>query len=113
MRIKSWLMVGALCLAGSSMAGAVSRVFTIDRPAMCGNVQLTPGTYRVTTHNGRAHITNMNHYADKKPIDLAATFQKEGQRFKRTEVKTDTGGNMPRVTEIDLSRTHTALMFNQ
>jgi hypothetical protein len=109
MKFKSLLLAGALCFGGSAFA--FTREFTIDQPVACGSVQLAPGSYRVSVRGNTAEITNLNHFADKKPIALAATRERGGQKFDHTAVLTTNDGSIDRVTEIDLSHSHTTLEF--
>jgi hypothetical protein len=109
MKLKALLAAGAFCLAGSTFLAAKSRDFTIDRPAMCGNVQLAPGSYRVTTRANGIEITDLNHFVDKKPITVAATKQAGDTKFDHTAVVTTDENGTNRITEIDLSHSTTKI----
>jgi hypothetical protein len=109
MKIKSLLLLGAMCFAGSSFA--LTREFTIDRPVECGNVRLSPGSYRVSVRGDKAEITDLNHFADKKPIALATVRERGGSKFDQTAVMTTNDGSIDRVTQINLSHSHSTLEF--
>ena len=111
MKLKSLLLAFALCLAGSTLASAKSRTFTIDKQVQCGNLMLPPGTYRLTLRSDTAEITDLNHFAEKDAVKVAATRSRGDQKFDHTAVLTDeTNGNY-RVTEIDLGHSTTAVQF--
>ena len=109
MKLNSLLLIGALSFAGSAFG--LTREFTIDRPVICGNVRLAPGTYAVRVHGDKAEITDMNHFADKKPVAMAAVRERGDRKFDHTAVLTTNDGTIDRATEIDLSHSHTTLEF--
>ena|SRR5215471_7582671 len=109
MKLKSLLLFGSLSLAGSAFG--LTREFTIDKPVVCGNVQLAPGTYAVRVKGDKAEITDMNHFANKKPVALAAVRERGDQKFDKTAVLTTNDGTIDRASEIDLSHSHTSLEF--
>jgi hypothetical protein len=109
MKLRSLLLIGALSCAGSAFG--ITREFTIDQPVVCGNAQLAPGTYKVTVRGTTARITDLNHFADKKPVALASVRERSDQKFDRTAVKTTNDGSIDKVSEIDLGHSHTSLDF--
>jgi len=112
MRLKSLLLAGALCLGGSSFLAAKTRVFTIDRPLICGNFRLPPGTYRMRIHGNTADITDLNHFADKRPVSMPIARQLGDQRFGHTIVLGDNEGDgVYKADEVDMSRSHTVVTF--
>jgi len=112
MKLKSLLLAGALCLAGSSFLAAKTRTFTIDRPLICGNFRLPPGTYRMRVHGNTADITDLNHFADKRPVSMPIVRQAGDQRFGHTVVLGENEGDgVYRTSEVDMSHTHTVVTF--
>jgi len=111
MKLKSLLLAGALCFGGSAFLSAKTRTFTIDKPVMIGNYNVPPGTYRMRMHGNTAEITDLNHFADKKPVQVSATPSKGDQRFTKTVVQTTGDGDNMRVTEIDFSHSREAVQF--
>jgi len=111
MKLKSLLLASALCFGGSAFLGAKTRTFTIDKPVLIGNYTVPPGTYRMRVHGNTAEITDLNHFADKKPVQVSATPSKGDQRFMETVVLTTGDGDNMRVTEIDFSHSREVVQF--
>ena len=111
MKLKSLLLASALCFGGSAFLGAKTRTFTIDKPVLIGNYNVPPGTYRMRVHGNTAEITDLNHFADKKPVSVTATPTKGDERFHKTVVQTVGEGDNMRVTEIDFSHSTEAVQF--
>ncbi|HTS62531.1 MAG TPA: hypothetical protein VMH28_10930 [Candidatus Acidoferrales bacterium] len=94
----------------------MSRTFTISEAAMCGNVKLAPGTYRlIVDRNGKAEIVDRNHFTDHRPTMISGNVTKSGEKFTETRVKSENegNGNVARLTEIDLGNSHTVVTFPQ
>ena len=111
MKIKSLLLVATMCLAGNSLLTAKTRIFTVAKTVECGNARLAPGTYKMRVHGDKAEITDLNHFADKKPVSVAITTETGDQRFPQTTVQATSEGDVYRVNEIDLSRSSTVVEF--
>lgn len=111
MKLKSLLLAGILCLAGNSFLSAKTRIFTIDKPVLVGNYKLPPGTYEMRVKGNTCEITDLNHYADKKPVAVTAVRNTGDERFHTTIVRAVPEGNMHRVTEVDLSHSSTVVSF--
>jgi hypothetical protein len=112
MRLKSLVLAGALCLAGSSFLAAKTRTFTIDRPLICGSFKLPPGTYRMRVHGETAEITDLNHFADKRPVSMPIVRQAGDQRFGHMVVLGENEGDgIYRASEVDMSHTQTVVTF--
>jgi hypothetical protein len=112
MKLKSLILLGALCLGGSSFLAAKTRIFTVSRPIMCGNVQIPPGTYKLIAHSdGSTEIVDLNHFADKRPVSLPGTRNMADERFHKTTVLATPEGDYQRVSEIDLSHSSTKVDF--
>jgi hypothetical protein len=111
MKFKSLVLAGALCVCGSAFLGAKTRTFTIAKPALIGNYQIAPGTYRMRVRGNTAEISDLNHFADKKPVKVSATPTMGDQRYRNTVVQTVSDGDYNRVTEIDLSHSREAVQF--
>ena len=111
--VKSLILASALCLGGTTFLGAKTRTFTIDKPVMIGSYNVAPGTYRMRVTGNTAEITELNHFADKKPVEVTASVSKGDEKFSRTVVKAVNDGDTDRVTEIDLSHSHDTVTFNQ
>ena len=112
MKLKSLILLGALCLGGSSFLSAKTRIFTVARPILCGNVQIPPGTYKLISHRGGStEIVDLNHFADKRPVSLPGTREMADQRFHTTQVLASPEGSYERVSEIDLSHSSTRVDF--
>lgn len=81
---------------------------------MCGDRQLSPGTYRLTTHrDGSTTIADLNHYADKKPVSVAGNVTYGDRKFRSTEVLTTNDEGVNRVTAINLGHSETSVQFPQ
>jgi len=111
MKLRSLLLAGALCLGSSAFLSAKTRVFTIDKPTMIGNYNLPPGTYRMRVSGNTCEITDLNHYAEKKPVSVSATRTNGDERFHQTIVRATDEGGTYRVSEIDLSHSNTVVQF--
>jgi hypothetical protein len=114
MKAKTLFLAAVLCVGGSSFLAARSREFVIDRPVMCGDVQLSPGSYRLTTHrDGSATITDLNHYADRRPMPVRGMVTVKDGKYRTTEVLTTNDGDVYRVTAINLGHSGTSVQFPQ
>jgi hypothetical protein len=111
MKRKSLILAAAICLGGSALLGAKTRTFTIDKPVLIGNYNVPPGTYRMRMHGDTAKITDLNHFADKKPVSVTASKTTGDQRYRTTVVQTVSEGDANRVTEIDFSHSREAIQF--
>src|SRR5947209_8469373 len=111
MKLKSLLLASALCFGGSAFLGAKTRTFTIDKPVLIGNYNVPPGTYRMRMHRDTAEITDLNHFADKRPVRVSASKTMGDQRFTKTVVQAVGDGDNLRVTEIDFSHSTEAVVF--
>ncbi|HKA01847.1 MAG TPA: hypothetical protein VKE70_35295 [Candidatus Solibacter sp.] len=111
MKLKSLLLAGALCLGGSAFLSARTRIFTIDKPTIVGNYNLPPGTYRMRVHGNTCEITDLNHFADKRPVSVTATRALGDERFHQTIVRAVNEGGVYRASEIDLSHSSTVVQF--
>jgi hypothetical protein len=111
MKFKSLILASALCVGGSAFLGAKTRTFTIDKPVLIGNYNVPPGTYRMRMHGNTAEITDLNHFADKKPVSVTASKTMGDQRYTKTVVQTTGDGDNMRVTEIDFSHSREAVQF--
>jgi hypothetical protein len=112
-KAKALLLAGALCFGGSSLLMATSRTFTIDKPVMFGNVPVSAGTYRITTHrDGSTTIADLNHYADKRPIRCPGPCRPRPQVSDYAGTRNQ-NGNVDRVTAINLGRSDMSVQFPQ
>ena len=111
MKLKSLLLAAALCLAGNTFLSAKTRIFTVDKPVLVGNYKLPPGTYRISTHGNTAEITDLNHFADKKPVSVSINTNMGDERFHQTIVRAVQEGDLDRCTEIDFSHSSKVVSF--
>ena len=114
MKVKAFLLAAVLCAGGSSFLAAKSRDFIIDQPVMCGDVRLSPGSYRLTTHrDGSTTITDLNHYADRRPISVPGTVIAGDGKYRMTEVLTTNDSGVNRLTAINLGHSGVTVQFPQ
>lgn len=111
MKIKSLIIASALCLGSTAFLNAKTRTFTIDKPVLIGNYNVPAGTYRMKMRGNSAEITDLNHFADKKPVSVTATKSNGGDKFGQTVVKIVNDGTNDRVTEIDFSHSREMVQF--
>jgi hypothetical protein len=62
-------------------------------------------------HGNTAEITDLNHFADKKPVRVTASVSTGDERYRRTVVKAVNEGDADRVTEINLSHSRDTVIF--
>src|SRR5262245_32274086 len=110
MKLKSLILASALCFGSTTFLAAKTRTFTIDKPVLIGNYKVAPGTYRMRISGNTAEITDLNHFADKKPVEVTAAVSKGDEKFSRTVVRATNEGDTDRVTEINLSHSHDTVM---
>jgi hypothetical protein len=111
MKLKSLLLASALCFGGSAFLGAKTRTFTIDKPVLIGNYSVPPGSYQMRVKGETVEITDLNHFADKKPVKVNATTTMGDQRSRNTIVQTVNDNGTDRVTQIDLSHSRRVVEF--
>ena len=113
MKLKSLLLAGALCLAGNTFMSAKTRVVTIDKPVLIGNYRVPPGTYRMRVTGNTCEITDLNHFADKKPVSVTITRTAGDEWFHNTIMRTVDENGANRATEMDISHSSTVVSFQQ
>jgi hypothetical protein len=106
MKIKFFL---GFALFGLSLASAKSYEISVDSVSKAGDVQLQPGSYKVSLDGAKVKFTDEN---SGKSIETNATINTTGKaKFDTTSVETVQQNGVTLVHEIDLGGTATKITF--
>lgn len=110
MTTKSLLIVGALGLAGLSIASAKSYDIILNDATMAGSTQLQPGEYKLKVEGSQAVFTDVQ---SSKSWTAPVKVQTADRKFGQTVVETSHQGDMAHIDAIDLAGSNTKLAFGQ
>ena len=103
--------IGAVALSAVALAGAKSYEVTLPAAAKAGNVELTPGKYKVKVEGSNAVFTNSENRASVTvPVKIENTETKYGVTAVDISKQTD---NQEHLTSIELGGSKTKLEFGK
>ena len=110
MNLKSLILVGVLALSGLSIANAKTYHFTLDKNAVAGKAQLTPGEYNLKVEGGNAVFTNERtdqQFTTPVKVDTA------NKKHDNTAVESTTEGGAEHIQAIELGGSNETLEFGE
>lgn len=94
---------------GLSMASAKSYEISVDTVSKVGDVQLQPGSYKVTLNGSTVKFTNED---SGKAVQTEGTVENNAKsKFDATALETEQNNGITTVHEIDLGGTRTDVKF--
>ncbi len=96
-------------ILGLSLASAKSYEISVDSVSKVGDVQLQPGSYKVTLDGSKVKFTNQD---SGKSVEATGTVENNGKsKFDATALETEQNNGVTTVHEIDLGGTRTDIKF--
>ena len=110
MKNRSWILAGALTLAGVSLLSAKSYDILLSSPTKVGAIQLQPGEYKLKVEGSNAVFTNVD---TEKSYTTTAKLQTQTKKFEVTAIDTTKVDGMDKVTSIELGGSSNELEFGE
>ena len=107
---KSLLMARALTLSSLSIASAKSYDIKFTTPTKAGNVQLSPGDYKLKVEGGNAVFTNVE---TAKSFTAPVKIENAPKKFDLTAIDTAMQAGSNHIRSIELGGSTTKLEFGE
>jgi hypothetical protein len=107
---KLLLWGGALTLSAVAFAGAKTYEVVLSTPTKAGTAQLAPGTYKLKVEGTNAVFTGGDTH---QSVTVPVKVENSNTKYRTTALDTNSQGEMPKITSIQLGGSGTKLEFGQ
>jgi hypothetical protein len=108
MKINNLLLAGALAVFTLSIASAKTYEIILSSPTKAGNVQLKPGSYRLSVSGNKATFTNVD---NSKTFTTDVKVENSDTKFGDTKIDSTKEGDTNVLKEIELGGSKTKIDF--